>query len=58
MNVRTLICGGVFTMKETEYSASDVLWELFRTTGDINYYELYSRLKNGKKDGRNSHTQR
>lgn len=45
-------------MKNNDFSAEDVLWELFRTTGNVNYYELYSRLKNGKKDGRNSHTQR
>ncbi len=25
--------------------AEDVAWELFEKTGDINYYNLYKRLK-------------
>lgn len=36
----------------------NVLWEMFRATGDINYYEFYNRLKNGEKDGRDSNKER
>jgi len=44
-------------MKE-EKGFADALWEMFRATGNVGYYELYSRLKDGEKDGRDSNTER
>lgn len=29
-----------------EKSARDIAWELFKKSGDLNYYRLYSSLKN------------
>jgi len=29
----------------------DILWELFRDTGDITAFLLYRRAKSGEKDG-------
>lgn len=44
-------------MKE-EKGFADMLWEMFRSTGNVGYYEFYSRLKDGKKDGRDSDKER
>jgi len=48
----------VFTVSDKKDMAKDVLWELFRTTGNLNYYEFYCRLKNGEENGRDSHPKR
>ncbi len=41
-----------------EENIEDVLWRLFESTGEVNYYEFYKSLKDGDKDGSDSNSQR
>ena len=31
----------------------DILWKLFKETGDIRYYNLFSKIEGSKKDANN-----